>query len=35
MINSQKHIGLTFKAARTSRALRALLGNELLGLSLI
>ena len=35
MANTQRHISSTFEAAFTSRALRALLGNELLGLLLI
>ena len=35
MTNSQKHIDSAFEAASASRALRALLGNELLGLLLI
>jgi len=35
MMNSQKHTGFAFKGACASRALRTLLGNELLSLLLI
>ena len=35
MSNAQVHIVSSFEVNRTSRALRALLGNELLGLLLI
>ena len=35
MVNSQAHIGSTYDAACATRAMRALLGNELFGLLLI